>query len=53
MYYDFEGCVYVTTEQLFAEYLMAIQEGVIEADMSFKDYLKNSMASNGGTLQTA
>lgn len=53
MYYDMEGCAVVTTEQLFGEYLMAVQEGIIESEMSFKDYMKNSMASNGGTLVRA
>ena len=51
MYYDLEGRQAVTTEQLRNEWLAAIQEGVIDNTMTFREYLRNSMASNGGTLE--
>ena len=51
MYYDIEEGRTVTTEQLRNEYLMAVQEGIVDNTMSFRDYLWNSMASNGGTLE--
>ena len=51
MYYDLEQGRAVTTEQLRGEYLRAVQEGIVDNTMSFREYLMNSMASNGGTLE--
>lgn len=50
MYFDIEENQVVTTEQLREEWLFMMEEGMIDA-MSFLDFLKNSMASNGGTLE--
>ena len=51
MYYDLEGRQTVTTEQLRNEYLMAISEGIVDNTITFREYLRNSLASNGGTLE--
>lgn len=50
MYYDNDGRTVVTTEQLRQEWLWMMQEGMID-EMSFSDFLLNSMASNGGSLE--
>ena len=50
MYYDIEGREFVTTEQLRAEWQWMMREGMIDP-MTFREFLMNSMASNGGTLE--
>lgn len=51
MWYDIESKELVTREQLFAEYLDALADGIIDDDMTFDGYIKNSLTRYNGTLE--
>lgn len=51
MFFDIESGEYITTEQLFSEYIENRKSNPDEYSYSFPEYVKNCLTVNNGTLE--